>query len=154
MMRLDASRIVPGLYQGAYPRINGLNSPHLPLHEANAVIGGAGFDVWLPVAEELPNLPGFAFDDGEAYPDLIQRAAQGAGLVLKARADGKRVLVTCNQGRNRSGLVIGLALTSRLGPYRCSPEEAVGYIRQARGAAALSNHHFVNVLRQYKLRAA
>jgi protein-tyrosine phosphatase len=63
---------------------------------------------------------------------------------------GKRVLVTCREGRNRSGWVTGVALIELGVP----PQKAIDGIRFARGDDALSNPFFVRELQQYRPRAA
>lgn len=56
---------------------------------------------------------------------------------------GKHVLIVCHQGRNRSGLVMGLVLLN-LGD---NAENAIARVRSARGPNALSNRYFRTVLR-------
>lgn len=72
------------------------------------------------------------------------RAARGTALALR---DGRRVLVTCNAGRNRSGLVVVLALLA-LFP-ELAPADAVRIVRERRvspdGARALTNEDFVRL---------
>jgi protein-tyrosine phosphatase len=66
-------------------------------------------------------------------------------MVREAHADwksGKKVLVRCQAGINRSGLVTALVLI-RDGH---SPEEAIRLIRDKRCEAALSNSRFENWL--------
>jgi protein-tyrosine phosphatase len=65
--------------------------------------------------------------------------------VAKDVMAGKRVLVTCEMGWNRSGLVTGIALLE-LG--RMAPE-AIRMIRAARGPRALGNTEFVRILHAY-----
>jgi protein-tyrosine phosphatase len=60
---------------------------------------------------------------------------------LRAYQHGKRVLITCHMGRNRSGLVMGLVLM-QLG---YTSAQAIALIRSAR-KGALSNAHFRGVL--------
>ena len=66
-------------------------------------------------------------------------------LVDQAHADwkaGKRVLIRCQAGLNRSGLVMALTLI-RDGYY---PEAAIELMRQQRGPAAMCNPIFENWL--------
>jgi protein-tyrosine phosphatase len=76
------------------------------------------FDVIVLAAMEYqPDLPGHEvwhvpLDDGPP-PSQAERAwirAAARGVAQRVRA-GQRVLVTCWQGRNRSGVIAGLALT-------------------------------------------
>lgn len=75
------------------------------------------FDVIVLAAMEYqPELPGHEvwhvpLDDGPP-PSTTERAwirAAARGVAQRVRA-GQRVLVTCWQGRNRSGVIAGLAL--------------------------------------------
>ncbi len=74
---------------------------------------------------------------------------QLAGVMRLARAvnealdSGRRVLVRCYHGYNRSGLVVAHALV-QLGR---SPDEAIQLIRARRSAWALHNELFVDYLR-------
>lgn len=54
----------------------------------------------------------------------------------------KRVLVTCAQGLNRSGLIVGLTMLFNNVPL----DKTIQIIRQARGPHALSNSDFVKFL--------
>lgn len=73
----------------------------------------------------------------------IYRARQAALFVKEQVVAGRKTVVTCQCGLNRSGLVVGLALRS-LG---YDAEEAIRLVRAARGPFALSNEHFVEVIR-------
>jgi hypothetical protein len=65
----------------------------------------------------------------------------GASVAAAVRA-GRRVLVRCSGGLNRSGVVVAEALV-RLG---MTPDEAVLAVRRARGPWALTNPAFVSHL--------
>lgn len=76
---------------------------------------------------------------GKRPPASEQAAARtAAAFVARHLYARRRVLVTCNMGLNRSGLVTTLALV-RIG-YQ--PEDAIAIARQLRGRAALFNPHF------------
>ena len=134
---IDATRIAPKLYQGSYPIM------HLrPM-----------FDVVVLCAEELQTRspePGLSIlrcplnDDGSPMTRAEwHRACAMSDVVARHIAAGRRVLVTCAAGRNRSGLVCALTL------YRLSPlngEQCVEQV-QARRANALGNEWFVAALR-------
>lgn len=85
-------------------------------------------------------------DDREAGIDAytITTAKKAAAWTLGMLNAGKRVLVTCMAGRNRSGLVSALVLMTRRG---LTGEEAVAYI-QAKRPNALSNDSFAEWLRE------
>lgn len=79
--------------------------------------------------------------------ETLSRVKEAARKVHLARRQGKRVLVACAMGLNRSGLVTGLAL--RLAG--ASPEHAVSMIREARGPDALSNEAFEGLIHGLEL---
>ena len=84
-------------------------------------------------------------DDGSPMTRDEAFAAVGAAKnVVKWIESGMRVLVTCMQGRNRSGLVTALALCS--GPWKMNPDQAISTVRAARGPTALSNGDFVDLI--------
>ena len=87
-------------------------------------------------------------DDGTPITmEEMATAVRAAGRVISWLAAGKRVLVTCHMGRNRSGLIAALALC--MGPGKVPSEAAVAAVRAARGPAALSNGHFTGFLKAY-----
>jgi len=68
-------------------------------------------------------------------------------IVVAAHRDwkkGKRVLVRCQAGINRSGLVMALMLIRE----GYSAEDAINLMREKRGRAVLTNKHFENWLKQ------
>lgn len=100
------------------------------------------FDVIVLAAEEYqPDLPGYIvihapLDD--AMPSELEQARirSAAREVVRHVRAGRRVLVTCFMGRNRSGVISGLALVE-LGVH---PDRAVRRIVRYRNG--LSNTHF------------
>ena len=84
--------------------------------------------------------------DAELASYQRRRALQGAQFVARHLAGGKRVLVTCYAGLNRSALVAGLALGMIT---RMKPDEIVDLIRARRSSEALNNSHFVEYLRRF-----
>lgn len=111
------------------------------------------FDVVVLCAEEYqPELVEFrgdviyaGFDDSHrGISQREKRIARAAAMqVVRAHRAGRRVLITCWQGRNRSGLVTGLALKMMT---RWPTARIVQKIREARGDDALSNASFVRYL--------
>lgn len=84
-------------------------------------------------------------DDGSPMKRSEAFAAVKAAKEVMAWIEaGKRVLVTCMQGRNRSGLVTALTLCH--GPWKMRPDQAIAAIRAARGPSALSNDDFVGLI--------
>lgn len=72
----------------------------------------------------------------------ISTAVQTAQVVSDQLRKGRRVLSTCHQGRNRSGLVSAMALCLT---YGYKPSEAIQIVRLAR-MHALTNPQFVRLL--------
>jgi protein-tyrosine phosphatase len=77
-----------------------------------------------------------------AEREMIDRTAR---LVARALRAGKTVLVTCNAGLNRSGVISALALRH---VYKMPAEQAIALVRRARGPAALGNHHFIEIIKR------
>ncbi|MBC9725290.1 dual specificity protein phosphatase family protein [Streptomyces sp. TRM68367] len=137
------SEIVPGLWMGGH-EFRG-RSGHLEL----AVVRDE-FDL----VQTLLRLPGHGPDPGVEHhvwpiPDGPLDGTQLAGVIRLADAacealdGGRRVLVRCYHGYNRSGLVVAHALI-RLGS---SAEEAIRLVRSRRSPWALHNELFVAYLR-------
>lgn len=106
------------------------------------------------VVQTLLRLPGHGPDPGVEHhvwpiPDGPLDGTQLAGVIRLAEAacealdEGRRVLVRCYHGYNRSGLVIAHALTRR----DRSAEQAIRLIRSRRSPWALHNELFVDYLR-------
>lgn len=136
--RIDATRIGPKLHQGSEP-------------PQGSTLRRAGFDVVVLCAMEIQP-PSSAFvgvevlhygiDDGPVTAELWSRAKRAARAVAHRIRKGKRVLVTCAQGRNRSGLVVALALRELTGR---SGHRIVAHVRSLR-TNALANPYFVRAL--------
>ena len=136
---LDATRLNKGLWIGSKP-------------ETGRAVGESGFDLLVLCAEEYQppgiEFPGVEvihapFDDNDLgpLPSEKQTAKKAAGKVAASLRRGHHVLVTCYEGRNRSGLVCGLALAKN----GFDPLRAVRLI-QRRRARALTNKAFVDLL--------
>ena len=104
---------------------------------------GMPFDtIVLAAMEYQPLLPGYTvlrvpLDDGPPPDKATRMRIRHAAREIADRVRlGQRVLVTCWQGRNRSGVLAGLALTM-LG---MSPHEAIRRIRTSRDG--LTNLYF------------
>jgi hypothetical protein len=79
----------------------------------------------------------------DVTPAELDLALRGARKVALRLALGRRCLVTCEAGRNRSGLVSALALAMHRG---IDPAKAGELVRRARGPNALINPAFVSFL--------
>lgn len=115
-----ATRIHNKLYVGAFPP---------------AKLKDKGFDVVVLCAQEKqdvrPDIPTIRvpFDDGPLPNKDYQRAVKAAMAVTKLRKLGKRVLVTCHQGVNRSAFVAALSLMQL---ERLNANSAINLVRTAR----------------------
>lgn len=87
-------------------------------------------------------------DDAVLSPREAYTAEVASDVVARTLQAGRRALVTCMAGRNRSGLVSALSLC-RL--YGCSGTEAVAMVR-ARRPNALTNESFVDYLSRIQTR--
>lgn len=102
----------------------------------------------LCAVEYQPELPGYAvlrvpLEDRLHPPPSAHTVAvidEAACAIARTVRDGHRVLVTCVQGRNRSGVLSGLALV-RLG---VPGPHAAALIRRLRNG--LTNPHFLRMV--------
>jgi protein-tyrosine phosphatase len=130
--------VLPRLAQGSAP------APYTPLPFDVLVLCAKEYQPdrsWFP-GVELIYAP---FDDSGPPPtrEELGVATMASRAVVRAYRHGKRVLVTCHMGRNRSGLVMGLALM-QLG---FTSRQSIALIRYARDGA-LSNTFFRDVLKK------
>jgi len=104
-------------------------------------------------AEELQDIPlkceviHAPLDDAVPTKKELETALDAAWKVYNARKAGKRVLVTCAQGINRSALIVALVLMIHGMPA----ERAITRIRALRKGVILQplcNQAFVKVLHQ------
>jgi len=148
--KFDADRVFPRLWQGAIPPAG---------HALRRNNSTPPFDVLvLSAVEHQPEAKYFygvevihcpLDDDGRGLsPEEVQRWRNTTEHVSRALRSGKRVLTTCFMGMNRSGL-INAAVIMRSG-FDC--EQALAFVRQARGPMALSNRAFQVLLHQDQLR--
>jgi len=128
------SKVMHNLWQGGKP------DPNEDLSQE--------FDLVVLAAEEFQpeHLPGvrvvhapIADQKFEGTPRERRLVCDAVSEVVKALKRGRRVLVTCHLGLNRSGLIVGLVLKQAFG---MTADEAITRIRHARGPFALSNQMF------------
>lgn len=112
---LEADEIIPNLWQGSFPRL------------LSAI--EAGFDMVVLCAEErLKGRPPNEYtqnglyvveapflDTGYPTDEELKIAHWAADKVIRAVKAGKKVLVTCQAGLNRSGLVNAIAIRTLRG---------------------------------------
>jgi len=150
MPKIDANEIVPGLYQGGKipSSVKISRSERYTLSDGLVV---PGFDVVVLCAKELqphasageisaPHTIHAPLEDGPAMTDEEKRGALWtAQRVVSELRQGKRVLVTCAMGLNRSGLIVALVLCMGWG---LPAQEAIQRIRARRNPNALFNPYF------------
>lgn len=141
MRKIDATRVASKLYVGSYPP---------------AALKSKGFDVVVLCAKELQKVSPdiftirFPFDDGSLSSRDYMRAVRTATVVNRYRLAGKRVLVTCAMGINRSAFVAALAIMQL---EHLPADTVIQRIRALRGPAVavppLSNPAFVEALKHF-----
>jgi protein-tyrosine phosphatase len=138
---LDVSRILEDrLYQGAQPpegvsvRDVGFTALVLCAVELQGLSCAGVYTIKCPLYDH----EGYVLDE-----DGFTLAKTTSYVVARACQDGHRVLVTCAQGYNRSGLVTALTL------FRLTGKPIMECVRDVRKArpGALGNDSFVRMLR-------
>lgn len=144
---MDADQIAPGLWLGSAPETwRDLRPDQLQ----------RSFDTIVLMARELdaPSYPGVKvisapIDDHRLTGPEISVVEQAANLVAAELAKGRRVLVACHMGVNRSALVVAMVLVKA----GLSPEKAIQRVRMLRHPRGfqtpLSNTSFVEYLLYY-----
>jgi hypothetical protein len=115
-----------------------------------AVVVGNEFDLVISLYARAGHgpAPGVEHRYGEIPDDPLTGSQIGlvcdlAGLATDSVRDGRRVLVRCHSGYNRSGLVAGQALIS----MGYTADDAISLIRDRRSEWALNNTLFVDYLK-------
>jgi len=140
-MKAEASEIVPGLFVGSKPAHG--------RHEVDVIVLAA--EEYQPHATRFPGAEVIhvPIDDAPSRPmrpDEITGAVRTGKAVARHLRAGRRVLVTCAMGLNRSALVAAIAMHD---VYGTGADEIIARIRGARGRWALSNPNFEKLLRVY-----
>jgi cyclin-dependent kinase inhibitor 3 (CDKN3) len=114
-----------------------------------AAIVGTEFDLVLSLYQRDGHGPADQVEhhyaktpDGPLTPDEIASICRMAALAAEALGEGRRVLVRCHSGYNRSGLVVAQTLIT----MGYSTEDAIFLIRYRRSKWALNNPLFVDYL--------
>lgn len=138
------TQIVPGLHQGG-------TEDHDVLSRRGEDFRGRGgypFDTVITLYASAQPVPWgveelrFGFLDSTLDGDDIDTVIRAARFAFERWLDGAEVLVRCQAGMNRSGLVTALVLTMA----GLSPAQAITLIRRERGESCLFNEHFVRWL--------
>ncbi len=147
----EADEILPGLFQGGTADDEVIGYPAAEGHYAR--LGHPGrdafpFDLVVTLYADAQPAPWgvlelrFGFPDGILHPADALQAVALARLAHQAWRAGDRVLVRCQAGVNRSGLVAALILM--LDGYQ--PVEAIELLRSRRSPVVLANAHFATWL--------
>ena len=86
----------------------------------------------------------FGFPDGPTSQEIYEELERIADYAYADWKAGKKVLVRCQAGMNRSALMVALILMRD----RMHVDDAVALIRKKRSAYALDNAHFVQYLKR------
>lgn len=142
------NEIIPGLWQGGQIATRGVNHTHPNVvrveHEFDAVFSFFWRDEegnGPPRGQGIPHYHYYIPDGKLSLTDLnaVKDYARRIAVYVTA---GSKILVRCQAGYNRSGLVVALALIE-LG---WTPEQAIGQIRAKRSIWALHNIDFVRYI--------
>lgn len=133
------SEILPGLWQGGTDDLDVAGGPaHYRIRKEQfqsvfTLYGNANGVNWGVKEQRL------GFYDGDLTDiDPIEDLGPMVRAAYKDWKSGKQVLIRCQAGLNRSGLVMALVLL--LDGH--TPEQAIRLIRRQRGPAALCNYTF------------
>lgn len=139
------SEILPGLWQGGTDddqlvhkgsgRLPTVNDPK----DFDVVVSLCAYT--LPVGWHVKEYR-YAFPDGPTEPHIYKELEKIAEYAHQDWVSGKKVLIRCQAGLNRSGLVTALILLRE----GATLEKIVALIREKRGEYALSNNHFMDYL--------
>lgn len=138
-MTLEATEIIPRLYQGSRPPLGGAVSAE----KFSAVVLAA--KEFQPPSQLFQGVRVIyvPLEDTRLMPHDFLAAQRASQLAIEAYLTGGKVLVTCLAGINRSGLVTALVLHGLTG---MSGSDAVKLIRRRRPIALL-NRSYLQALR-------
>lgn len=139
-------QILPRLYQG------GTEDDHVvgEAIPADHYRGERPFDLIVTLYADSQPAPWgveeirFGFPDGNLTESVIERVLRIALTAHDRWIAGERVLIRCQAGVNRSGLVTALVLMLQ----GMSAEEAIALLRERRSPVVLSNSYFERFLRE------
>lgn len=137
-LKIDANVIAPRLYVGSKP------NPTIDIPKADVIVLCAE-EVQPPELAFHGRVMRCPLPDGPLGVTELRRAVAMSSTVARELAQRHTVLVTCNQGRNRSALVAALALGQ---VTRLSADDLIHLIREKRSRYCLSNPHFRAILQR------
>ena len=140
------SEIAPNLFQGGTDDLDVIHLPvttnrkrtDLPFHSIVTMYA------WARPADWQVQEFRYGVDDAAITDIDLNRLRQAVEFGYDRWKQGDRVLVRCQAGLNRSGLVLALILIKD----GLTPTQAIAQIRQNRGEDALFNNNFHNWLMQ------
>lgn len=138
------SMIAPNLFQGG---TDDLDVIHLP-QTNNRPRTDLPFDAivtmyaWARPADWNIQEFRYGVPDASINDINLDRLRQAVEFGYDRWKQGDRVLIRCQAGLNRSGLITALILIKD----GCTAEKAISLIRESRGEDALFNTHFTNWL--------
>lgn len=105
--------------------------------------------VVLPEDDKAKRVIRLRYDDSPTalIASVRKELHKAADELVKEHRQGKKILITCLAGRNRSGLLTALVLMQRFG---MSASEAILLIKERRGDFALTNRTFTSYLLSLK----
>lgn len=136
---LDASNIVKRLWVGSVPPFD----RDLPDFDTLVLCARELQPERIVFGRQVIRVP---IPDNALTSDELRRALAGGRQVAASLAAGKRVLVTCHAGLNRSALVasIGLGMVTRM-----QPAEIIDLMRARRSPEALGNRFFCDYIMRF-----
>ncbi|HSV37483.1 MAG TPA: hypothetical protein VLI04_01870 [Nocardioidaceae bacterium] len=137
------NEVVPGLWQGGTDVRNGSTTAGVVTDQFDSVVSLVGATEYGPPGDVPHRVMRFADAGLDVF--LEERLDELSDHVVAEMEAGRKLLVRCTGGLNRSGLVIGLALIKQ----GRTPDEAIDLVRAARGPYALCNGAFVRYLRSF-----
>lgn len=141
------NEIAPGLWQGGTSRDQVIDRAQLltVFHEVQRPFDAvATLYAWAAPMQWGVEERRLGFPDGQLVREYIPQLESIAQWAHAHREAGRRVLVRCAGGMNRSGLITAMTLMN--GGH--TADEAIALVRAGRGAGALTNASFVAYLHE------